>query len=420
MSKKMLVKTLYLANGALLLLSSGTGVVTAATLHAQQASSAQVSSIGLADISILENTSLVSNTGTDLMPNGDGNFDLSLQFQGKGLATVGLADDKVLVYALPAELQGKVVGGASVDIQADLLPITPGQLPGVSALFSTLGTALTGLNAVLPIPSVLAAFNQLNELQDLGQYTQTVQGTVSPDGKYISVDFTQGFGNYVHQAYASLFHALRDAIAALDSSNPLIKPALDTVKGASEALFVVIDGIAAGTSDVLNSALNANLLGSMTGTLNVTVSHPGVAQQTIRAAAISNALISADILAAINSEGSAVTLNFPMDQEDPLENYNVATPSVNLAKSGDTSVSGHVDLETPIPDGTTFEASVTMPDGTIKTAVVDSNGDFTIATDALVALDELSVKVTAKNGNYTKDSLPVMITVSDDTNENPL
>ncbi|GKQ43097.1 hypothetical protein RD055328_10200, partial [Companilactobacillus sp. RD055328] len=110
----------------------------------------------------------------------------------------------------------------------------------------------------------------------------------------------------------------------------------------------------------------------------------------------------------------------PMEDTNPLEDYTVAIPSVNPAKSGDTSVSGHVDLETPIPDGTTFEASVTMPDGTIKTAVVDSNGDFTIATDALVALDELSVKVTAKNGNYTKDSLPVIITVSDDTNENPL
>ncbi|QWF35273.1 hypothetical protein KME73_07260 [Latilactobacillus curvatus] len=59
---------------------------------------------GLADISILANASLTSVTGTDMTSNAQGNYDLALKYSGTGLASVGVADKKVLVYALPAEL----------------------------------------------------------------------------------------------------------------------------------------------------------------------------------------------------------------------------------------------------------------------------------------------------------------------------
>ena len=121
---------------------------------------------------------------------------------------MGVADKKVLVYALPASLQGKVVGGSTVDIQADLLPITPGDVPGVKTLFDALGLTITALDKALKIPAVVAAFNDLKKVQDLGSYQETVTANVSPDGKTISVDFTQGFGRYVHQAYAALFNTL--------------------------------------------------------------------------------------------------------------------------------------------------------------------------------------------------------------------
>ncbi|MGV3337110.1 adhesive domain-containing protein [Latilactobacillus curvatus] len=156
---------------------------------------------GLADISILANASLTSVTGTDMTSNAQGNYDLALKYSGTGLASVGVADKKVLVYALPAELQGKVVGGATVDIDANLLPITPGDIPGVSLLFGALGTAIDGVDKLVAIPAVKAAFDSLSTIQNLGAYQETLPATVSPDGKTISVDFTQGFGKYVHQAY---------------------------------------------------------------------------------------------------------------------------------------------------------------------------------------------------------------------------
>ncbi|CAM2885757.1 adhesive domain-containing protein [Latilactobacillus sakei] len=375
---------------------------------------------GLADISILQNASLTSTTGTQMTPNAQGNFDLSLNYTGQGVATVGVADKKVLVYALPASLQGKVVGGSTVDIQADLLPITPGDIPGVKPLFDALGLAITALDKALKIPAVVAAFDDLKQVQSLGSYQETVTANVSPDGKTISVDFTQGFGRYVHQAYAALFHSLRDAIAAVHSDNILIETLVKALQKASAELFEVIDAIAGGTSTILDSALSGNLLGSASGTLHTTVSDPGVPTATVKAAAINNALISADILTAIEQEGEAVTLNFPTTATNPIENYDVATPTVTRPVAGQTTVAGNVILKEPIPAGTTFEAVVTLDDGTTKTAAVQADGTFVVDTGALTAGQILSTKVVATNGQYTKESTAVESTVSDVSTENPI
>ncbi|MEJ1323694.1 hypothetical protein QY887_04120 [Latilactobacillus sakei] len=152
--KKMLRRTLYVCSGTLLLLNSGVGVASVFVINQNRAQASQVNPrAGLADVSILQNASLTSTTGTQMTPNAEGNFDLSLNYTGQGVATVGIADKKVLVYALPASLQGKVVGGSTVDIQADLLPITPGDIPGVKPLFDALGLAITALDKALKIPS---------------------------------------------------------------------------------------------------------------------------------------------------------------------------------------------------------------------------------------------------------------------------
>ncbi|UNC20126.1 hypothetical protein FX991_08315 [Latilactobacillus sakei] len=366
---------------------------------------------GLADISILQNASLTSTTGTQMIPNAQGNFDLSLNYTGQGVVTVGVADKKVLVYALPASLQGKVVGGSTVDIQADLLPITPGDVPGVKTLFDALGLTITALDKALKIPAVVAAFNDLKKVQDLGSYQETVTANVSPDGKTISVDFTQGFGRYVHQAYAALFNTLRDAIAAVHSDNILIETLVKALQKASADLFAIIDAIAGGTSTILDSALSGNLLGSASGTLHTTVSDPGVPTDTVKAAAINNALISADILTAVEQEGEAVTLNFPTTATNPIENYDVATPTVTQPVTGQTTVAGNVILKEPIPDVTSFEATVTLADGTQKTAAVDENGNFNVPIDAVKAGDKLTVEIIAHNGNHEKASDKVNVTV---------
>lgn len=410
--KKLLRRTLYVCSGTLLLLNSGVGVASVFVINQNRAQASQVNPrAGLADISILQNASLTSTTGTQMTPNVQGNFDLSLNYTGQGVATVGVADKKVLVYALPASLQGKVVGGSTVDIQADLLPITPGDVPGVKTLFDALGLTITALDKALKIPAVVAAFNDLKKVQDLGSYQETVTANVSPDGKTISVDFTQGFGRYVHQAYAALFNTLRDAIAAVHSDNILIEALVKALQKASADLFAIIDAIAGGTSTILDSALSGNLLGSASGTLHTTVSDPGVPTATVKAAAINNALISADILTAVEQEGEAVTLNFPTTATNPIENYDVATPTVTQPVAGQTTVAGNVILKEPIPDVTSFEATVTLADGTQKTAAVDENGNFNVPIDAVKAGDKLTVEIIAHNGDHEKGSDKVNVTV---------
>lgn len=392
--KHLLRRSLYVCSGTLLLLNSGAGIASVVVMNQNRVQASEVAPrAGLADISILANASLTSVTGTDMTSNAQGNYDLALKYSGTGLASVGVADKKVLVYALPAELQGKVVGGATVDIDANLLPITPGDMPGVSLLFGALGTAIDGVDKLVAIPAVKAAFDSLSTIQNLGAYQETLPATVSPDGKTISVDFTQGFGKYVHQAYVALFDTLRDAIAAIDVKNPIAAIPVKLLQEASADLFAIIDAIADGTSDILDNALNANLLGSMNGTLHTTVSDPGVASATVKAGAINNALISADVLTATEQEGEAVTLNFPTTAVNPIENYDVAAPVITQPVAGQTQVAGQVTLTQPIPDGTTFEAVATLPDGSQLTGTVESDGTFKIA-----GVDQLAAGQTVTNG----------------------
>ena len=80
-------------------------------------------------------------------------------------------------------------------------------------------------------------------------------------------------------------------------------------------------------------------------------------------------------MTAIEQEGEAVTFEFPNDLRlNPIENYDVATPTVTQPVAGQTTVAGNVILKEPIPDGTTFEAVVTLDDGTTKTATVQLMG----------------------------------------------
>ncbi|MEJ1323697.1 hypothetical protein QY887_04135 [Latilactobacillus sakei] len=101
---------------------------------------------------------------------------------------------------------------------------------------------------------------------------------------------------------------------------------------------------------------------------------------------------------------------------NPLANYTVAQPVVDVASAGDTTVTGKVDLTTnPAPAGTTFEATVMLPDGTLKTAEVATDGTFTVTTGELKADDILEIHITAYNSGYQKDSNPVQLTVDADS-----
>ncbi|SOB36718.1 conserved hypothetical protein [Latilactobacillus sakei] len=107
--------------------------------------------------------------------------------------------------------------------------------------------------------------------------------------------------------------------------------------------------------------------------------------------------------------------------EDPIANYDVATPTVEKSFAGDTNVKGHVDLKTPIPDNTTFEATVTLPGGRQVKADVQANGDFTVNTEELlVAGSQLAIHITAINGQFTKEGAAVNSTVADALPTDPL
>lgn len=436
MNREVVRKVIYISGAGLLVAGASTGIANAVMGPSGITTVEAATRAGLADISILEDASLVSTNGTDLVANADGNFDVSLQFSGTGLASVGLADQKVLVYALPAELQGKVIDGATVDIEANLLPITPGDVPGVNLLFSAVETAVDVFAAAVAltgtdISGVHDAIEDLKGLKDLGSYTVTLPATVSDNGEALYVDFTQGLGTYVNQAYATLFQGLETAVNGIDSSIPLVEAALTVFKQATDPLFDLIYSIGNATSDVLNSSLNGNLLGNMTGTLNMTVTQPETPQATVRAAAVDNALISSDIVSLVQTGGEAVTLNFPVaESTNPLEDYTVPTATLDPISHGDTTISGSIDFDGTEPEGTTFETVVTLPNGDQVRTPIDADGQFTVDTGSLNEGETLTVHVVATNGEHSASSEPVSVTVTaaeepnvpdeDDETTNPL
>lgn len=380
----------------------------------------QTAQAALADVSILNNTQLVSNTGTNLSPNGAGNYDLDLTYSGDALASVGLGTPKVVVFALPTELQGKVVGGATVAIDAKLLPITPAQLPGLPVLIGTADAALTTLDNAANLAGqgtaldpVIAAFQAIKTAQNFGNYQETLPGVVSPDGKYISVNFTDGLGNYVKQLLKGLFDALHNAINAVaftGLAGATLNPLLATLKNALNPIFTVVDGLLNLTGSALNNLISASLLAGTSYNVKFAVSPPGTAQSKITAGAINTSLISAGILGDIQSEGASVTLNFA---NPAWTAYTITPPTINPVHVGDTSLTGSVALASPIPAGSTFSTVVTLPDGSTATAVVNPDGSFIVPFGSYTPKtnDSLSTVIEGLNGGVTKTSTPVTTTV---------
>lgn len=380
----------------------------------------QTAQAALADVSILNNTQLVSNMGTNLSPNGAGNYDLDLTYSGDALASVGLGTPKVVVFALPTELQGKVVGGATVAIDAKLLPITPAQLPGLPVLIGTADAALTTLDNAANLAGqgtaldpVIAAFQAIKTAQNFGNYQETLPGVVSPDGKYISVNFTDGLGNYVKQLLKGLFDALHNAINAVaftGLAGATLNPLLATLKNALNPIFTVVDGLLNLTGSALNNLISASLLAGTSYNVKFAVSPPGTAQSKITAGAINTSLISAGILGDIQSEGASVTLNFA---NPAWTAYTITPPTINPVHVGDTSLTGTVALASPIPAGSTFSTVVTLPDGSTATAVVNPDGSFIVSFGSYTPKtnDSLSTVIEGLNGGVTKTSTPVTTTV---------
>ncbi|TFI74478.1 LPXTG cell wall anchor domain-containing protein [Carnobacterium divergens] len=132
----------------------------------------------------------------------------------------------------------------------------------------------------------------------------------------------------------------------------------------------------------------------------------------------SNTLTAGDILSTIiqGVNGGAIKTSTPVETTvlaEGWKDYVVSTPIVNPIYVGDTTVTGTVALATPIPAGTTFEAIVTLPDGTKVTATVNPDGTFTAPLGSYTPKegDAISTIVEATNNGETKDSIPVVTTI---------
>lgn len=404
--------------GALVLFSAAITPSSMGLLRDQ--SRYEVNAADLADISILEGTKLSSkkgtvvNDGVKLEKNADSTYDLNLSFKGTGVADIGLASSKVVVFAIPEELRGKLEEPILINADAKLLPIVPGDIPGVKDLVVNVGGLITKLLGLakplgLELDSLTHAFEAINSLQDLGSYHAALEGKLSADGKYVMVDFTDGLGEYVRSAYAGLFDPLEEAVDELKFSGllgPILNPVLNLLKPIVGTLLNVVEAIANGTSNVLTEALQANLLGDVTFELSTKVSNMTAEKATISASAVNTPLIDVDVLNTVAANGDTINLYFEQPAEDPLTNYPISKPIVEDITEGMSSLKGNIDLTEPLPAGVSITAKVELPDGTIISGNIDDVGYFTIPFGDYQPQigDELKVTVEATDGTHTKAS----------------
>ncbi|MYV16179.1 adhesive domain-containing protein [Furfurilactobacillus milii] len=254
--KRNLRRSIYVCGATLMLLSASvpSGVALADTINEPQTT--RQARAGLADVSLLSNGQMTTNKANPQTKNAQGNYDLDLSYTGTGVADVGLATKKIMVFGLAPELRGKVVGGANISVDAALTDINLSKIPGVSAEVALVQTALSALGTGSPeLKAVQNALNRLTSAQPLGTYQANVAGTVSNDR--ITADVTDGLGNYVKSQTDLIIADVQNALNALPTSNPLTA----TLREALQALLNVLNPIIGVSSNLLNNLLNVNLLG---------------------------------------------------------------------------------------------------------------------------------------------------------------
>ena len=377
----------------------------------------------LADVSILKGTQLSSKNGTivndgvKLEKNADSTYDLNLSFKGTAVADVGLISPKVIVFAIPEELRGKIDGPIMINANAKLLPLVPGDIPVVKDLVLNVGGLVTRLLGLakplgLKLDSLEKAFEGLNSLQDLGSYHASFEGKLSPDGKYVMVDFTDGLGQYVRTTYANLFNPLKEAVDGLKFTGLLaiLNPVLDLLKPVVNSLLDLVGKIANGTSDVLTNALQANVLGDVNFDFSTKVSDVTAEKAKVTAMAVNKPVIDLDLLNTIHANGDSLTLYFDKVDEDPLVDYPIASPVIEDVVEGMASLKGQVAITQPVPVGVTFNAKVELPNGATLSGVINEDGTFVVpfADYQPQGNDQLKIVVEASVGKYTKTSDPTI------------
>jgi len=377
----------------------------------------------LADVSILKGTQLSSKNGTivndgvKLEKNADSTYDLNLSFKGTAVADVGLISPKVIVFAIPEELRGKIDGPIMINANAKLLPLVPGDIPVVKDLVLNVGGLVTRLLGLakplgLKLDSLEKAFEGLNSLQDLGSYHASFEGKLSPDGKYVMVDFTDGLGQYVRTTYANLFNPLKEAVDGLKFTGLLaiLNPVLDLLKPVVNSLLDLVGKIANGTSDVLTNALQANVLGDVNFDFSTKVSDVTAEKAKVTAMAVNKPVIDLDLLNTIHANGDSLTLYFDKVDEDPLVDYPIASPVIEDVVEGMASLKGQVAITQPVPVGVTFNAKVELPNGTTLSGLINEDGTFVVpfADYQPQGNDQLKIVVEASVGKYTKTSDPTI------------
>jgi len=408
---------------SVLLLAGAPIVVSGFSIHEVHAAQQLISPQALADVSILQNTSLNVDGNPHLVANSDGTYNLNLTYTGQSIAstTVNLGSTKLIVFNLPETLNGLVTGSPTITVDATLSKVLPFAMGGLNAVVTTLTTALNSLVGLVgannPNLDALVAFiNRLTEGVELSNYQATIQATTS--GTAIYADFSDGLGNYVKQELHALINNLQTLVSQITVSGILATTALNVLKNAINGVITLANPIIDAGGAALNSIASASILGETKATLNATITPPaqGVESAVIHSAIVNKAFLDVNLLD-INSSDAA-TVYF---QETPSawEAYQVATPVLNPIKTDDTDITGNVSLNA-VPAGTTFQAIFTLPDLTTQIVDVAANGDFTLPANNLTSGQLYSVVIRATHPEGTKDSTSASQTVEASDVTNPL
>ena len=252
-----------------------------------------------------------------------------------------------------------------------------------------------------------------------------VTATINPDGT-----FTAALGNNT-VAEGDILSSIVEAVngTATKNSTPVLTTVLaalpDPAWGAYVIASPVVEPVSVGDTAITGKVtLTTPIPNGSTFTAIVTLKDGTKVTATVNPDGTftvplgSNTLTAGDILSTIiqGVNGGAIKTSTPVETTvlaEGWKDYVVSTPIVNPIYVGDTTVTGTVALATPIPAGTTFEAIVTLPDGTKVTSTVNPDGTFTAPLGSYIPKegDTISTIVEATNNGETKDSIPVVTTI---------
>ncbi|KRM71888.1 LPXTG cell wall anchor domain-containing protein [Lacticaseibacillus brantae] len=212
------------------------------------------------------------------------------------------------------------------------------------------------------------------------------------------------------------------------ASASVTAPALESPLANYQVPDPHIDGILSGQTTMTG---NVDISTAPAGTnFTATVTLPNGSTQTVPVDAQGHFQLPIDpavtgnqytVVVTAENTGHTVTSNSAsrtVMASHPLDNYTVSQPVLNPMTSGDTKVTGHVDIS-QAPANTSFMATLTLPNGRTQQVTVNADGSFTFSIPAAMAGDQYKVVITAQNEGFRKQSEPATTIVTAKATEQP-